>query len=1228
MDKLVFPFVKDKFPDFVVSGHEKFQLFVEAYYEFLEKENTGTATSVKNLFNELPNASGLIVNGDINKDIDETLEQFIQFFRRDVLPITINDTGVDQRTLLKKIRDLYLTKGSPKSYKLLFRLLFDKNVNIFETKNSILKASDGNYLRFNYSIFRVVDAAFNLEYLDYTFATITGNGVSGDVVSGIYINKDKNNRPIIKTLLGDEYKIEIGKIYTITSLTDENIFIKVEALPLLDSIEIEERGALNAPGDPIVLKSDRFNTTYTGYITSVSLGSVENLFVTTRGFNYVVGDEVRFTSKNPVDGQGGRMRITSADSLGRVTSIDDFALRTTDEFDGFLAGDLVDVSIPVSNGGKWRAIPQVNYIVRGEERTYGLPYNQFEYGSGMRATATSTTIGGIENFAFPVKPYFDSEGDTNLTLPGQFLLQGLDGIQVGNTVALQKLVRQRPNLYDDSEPFVMTFQYKRQFLTGGLNNNTTWEAGQPKPWPEKITIPVGYDSDDFRWISSSFSIDSELGIADSENGYLISNFTKDYRYQIEDSETNDNDIGVLSDEIDIIDGGVSVNYGTSTVYWTSPTTSTPYSVDGGVVDSDFNLILGSGTSGLDVGALIRNYTYNNTGRLFNYGIIAILDTIIDGGNSYGSSANAQLDGGNVYSGTIANLIVGALTANYEYNKYIGQTIIINIGKTTEFVNQIDTYHFEKLYNLNNVNDVTFNYGSLRTIMTERLPPDAASWINTGHYGVVTGVRPDENIVTVQAHNTLKYFTNDSDINSIPDEKYELLRLGVYDGIKDSDSVNLPLTNIVAQFALPKATYKLAGTTFTESSFANGQGFISNVDQVIQDNYYYSNFTYVVSTTVPISEWREKVRMLLHPAGTYMFANLNVIQPVEYTIASTVEADYSKPRTVAFTFDTSLEHYDTKFRAEGIYADNILYSANSFEFVTSNEPLGRQLTPSVYYENTVGKYNYQLGDSWWDFEPLGLCADWTTQVNDNGYVKIGNVYNKDSRKPRTNFPKLFGNSFVNVDRESYDAYDSDEFLQMSSNAISAITRFSDSDQTKAYNQFNYLNLKNVGITRVDGTTTRELGTKVVNTKRKSELLKMQEKDFASCLMGEEFTYVVAGITFSGFDAFERKWNAASNRTYNIGGWHVTGYHSKVQNNAGTKSYRKLQYTRLKDIDPMVNNLRKSMLPNSVDVGNGVQWWNWNDTYNIKINTNSTIETSKVVIEPSFDPSNYMKKRRGS
>jgi hypothetical protein len=1160
MNNFVKSFVSDKFPDFVVAGHDKFKLFVEAYYEWLEQQNTGTATSVRNLFNELPNPAGLVVNADLHKDIDETLDAFVEYFRRDVLPIAIDDSSVNGRLSIKKIRDLYLSKGSPKSYKLFFRILFDEEVEITETKNNVLRSSDGSYLSFPTAIFKTTGTGSLPSEIDFSFATITDSElfVDGIIISALEIGEDNEGNSLIRAIFAEKYPLELKTVYRITDPTDTNIFIEVEPLPILDEFTLKKGGALNQVNDSIFIESKELSNRYIGKITSVGAGSVDNLVIRDRGILYNVGDKISFRSTIPGAGGGGEMFVTSTDANGRVGAIDGVSLRTGASNNGFLASELVDVKIPVSSGGKWTSLPQVEVTTNSVE--HGLPYNNTTHGLGLQAVATSQSIGEARGLFFSPKPYFINDSDDFDLIPlTQVVLQNINGIDVGKVVSFQMFESNYPAVRDDSERFVIKIVATKRLF---------------KPFGKSVKLPVGFDSETFSWIPYEYQLDSELGVMNTSGSTLA------FRTAVLNQIANYSDI--TSATLDV------------------------------VVDSEI---------------------------------------IFDGGYDYdgtGSTSNLPLDGGAL--GTTSSIYVGSSFENsYDYNLVSTQTYTLNVDKVSPFLDQVDSVIIGYAASLN-PEDSEFHtkYFDNRTPLPETIPEDSGRWVNTNYYGIVTRIRHGENIVTLSAAPGLNYSRDDSEINNLATEKYELLRLST-NFEADSESVNLPLTNIVAQVSQPSFNYTLKAITETSKNFVNERGFLSSASMVLQDNNYYSTFTYIITTKTPINEWKEKVKLLLHPAGTKMFANLFVEQKVAKEFSTTASTSIQKPNKNSMTFDTSLEHYDPNFKIEGVFADNVTYSANSYELVTQDAPLGSVLRASTYYENSQKAFNYEKGDAFWDVEPLGLVADWTTQSS-NGTDWINSEIKKYAP---TKFEHLVDNSgnvltvsnrlmnpsnstvnYTVVGSNVYSSYDSDDF-NLLSNEDKNIIRFSryDSDNGRTpFKSFNYRPLKALGLVDSNGDLK---AFKTVITERKKEIQFNFEKDVNTCLVDPaSLKYEINSTVFTGFDALEKKWSVSSvyNRQLNYNGWEIIGWSSKVQN-ASNNRERSRQYEHLLEkttnFTP-VETFYKSYTSSDIDLDSeqGGNWWLVNDTYKTKINTFTAVDVSVSLQEPVIDTQTLMKNRRGS
>ena len=88
--------VDELLPEFLDTEGPKFKAFMRAYYEWLETSNQVTDRS-KNLLNYA--------------DIDNTDEEFVKYFQREVLADFPEEIIADKALLISRIKELYRAKG-------------------------------------------------------------------------------------------------------------------------------------------------------------------------------------------------------------------------------------------------------------------------------------------------------------------------------------------------------------------------------------------------------------------------------------------------------------------------------------------------------------------------------------------------------------------------------------------------------------------------------------------------------------------------------------------------------------------------------------------------------------------------------------------------------------------------------------------------------------------------------------------------------------------------------------------------------------------------------------------------------------------------------------------------------------------------------------------------------------------------------------------------------------
>lgn len=117
--------VLSQFPEFAYPKYSKFIAFIELYYQFIEQSK----------FKSFDNITS----------IDNNIDEFVEHIKYQLGINLPNTNSTDDAFFLHHIKEFYSTKGTEESFRILFRHLFGKEIDIAYPKDLILKASDGKW---------------------------------------------------------------------------------------------------------------------------------------------------------------------------------------------------------------------------------------------------------------------------------------------------------------------------------------------------------------------------------------------------------------------------------------------------------------------------------------------------------------------------------------------------------------------------------------------------------------------------------------------------------------------------------------------------------------------------------------------------------------------------------------------------------------------------------------------------------------------------------------------------------------------------------------------------------------------------------------------------------------------------------------------------------------------------------------------------------------------------
>lgn len=162
--KHIAPLIEQQFPSFYKEDGQNFIQFVKAYYEWMDE--LGPIYKDRRLFE--------------TTDIDDTAQQYITYFMKKYLDGIPNRIIADKRLLEKHILDVYRSKGSTEGLRLLFRLLYNEEIDVYVPEVDMIRASHSTWLKRYYLEVSPTDKHF--EY-DNQYITGTTSGASAFVSS-------------------------------------------------------------------------------------------------------------------------------------------------------------------------------------------------------------------------------------------------------------------------------------------------------------------------------------------------------------------------------------------------------------------------------------------------------------------------------------------------------------------------------------------------------------------------------------------------------------------------------------------------------------------------------------------------------------------------------------------------------------------------------------------------------------------------------------------------------------------------------------------------------------------------------------------------------------------------------------------------------------------------------------------------------------------------------------
>lgn len=190
-------------------------------------------------------------------------------------------------------------------------------------------------------------------------------------------------------------------------------------------------------------------------------------------------------------------------------------------------------------------------------------------------------------------------------------------------------------------------------------------------------------------------------------------------------------------------------------------------------------------------------------------------------------------------------------------------------------------------------------------------------------------------------------------------------------------------------------------------YTSTDGFLS-ADKKLQDGFYYQEYSYEISSSKSLTEFKDPMMELVHPSGTKLFSKVNISQTIETDQDFSVEWNYDTTQDFEYTANTQALFGNTDFL---IVYKPIIDIAEKISFLNTTTESGVYTGEASVFQDT----NLTLFRT----IPVNQYAALPVQYLGTKRVLWGDPIFADGSPVNTAFPSSFGvGATVTFDNSNY------------------------------------------------------------------------------------------------------------------------------------------------------------------------------------------------------------------
>lgn len=288
------------------------------YGEIVNGQSSSATATVGTIKDNVGRASGNVIN---YKTLESSVDKYVDYLREELYPSIPATYYGDKRLVAQYFKDFYESKSNEQSYRFLFKLLYNEDIEFYYPGEDVLRVSDGNFEKTQ--IIRTVAIATGIDSLGASYdrdiflflnKTIRGK-TSGFLANVVDIKKFFiGSREVAEMTL----KLVSGTFTAgedIVDIDDENLVTTVYGI--VSGVTIIDGGSGYEDGDIITITGD--GSEAQAKVSSIKESPISALTVNTIGHGYQLNTTATINNTG-TGGSGFIVKVTELANTYSVTS--------------------------------------------------------------------------------------------------------------------------------------------------------------------------------------------------------------------------------------------------------------------------------------------------------------------------------------------------------------------------------------------------------------------------------------------------------------------------------------------------------------------------------------------------------------------------------------------------------------------------------------------------------------------------------------------------------------------------------------------------------------------------------------------------------------------------------------------------------------------------------------------------------------------------------------------